>query len=82
MLFELNGIKIEYQEETYKKIKCLKNIRDDLQAEKNKITDDIFSGTVSTQVFKDELQEIIDYYDNMIEVCHEYSKKFIDIGDV
>lgn len=78
----LNGIKIEYQEETDKKINKLREVRDDLQKQKNKITDDIFSGTRSTHIFKDELQEIIDYFDEMIEVCQDYRSKFVDTGEV
>ncbi len=78
----LNGVKIEYQEETDKKINKLTEVRDYLQEQKNKITDEILSGTRSTQMFKDELQEIIDYYYTMIETCQDYRSKFVDTGEV
>lgn len=80
-MFSLDGIKIEYQEETQKKWLVLEELKTGLEEQRDKITDDILSGTASIEVFMEEIQELIDYVISMQEVCDSYKTQFLDASD-
>lgn len=80
-MISLDGIKIEYQEETQKKWLALDELKIGLEEQRDKITDDILSGTASVEVFMDEIQGLIDYVGSMQDVCEAYKKQFLDASD-
>lgn len=82
MAVGINSVKIEYQEEIKKKIDSLTSAKDSLQTEVDKLTADVLSGSAKAEIFKSELQEIIDYLQSMIAICDTAYNKLINKGDV
>lgn len=80
-MISLDGIQIEYQEETQKKWVALNDLKTSLEEQRDKITDDILSGTASVEVFITELQELIDYVGAMQDICENYKNQFLDASD-
>ncbi len=78
----LNGVKIEYQEEIDKKINVITETMNSLQAEVDKLTDDVLSGTAKAEIFKSELQEIVDYMQSMIDRCNSARNELVDKGQL
>lgn len=82
MAIGINGVKTEYQEEIDKKINSLRAVKDSLQKEVDKLTEDVLSGTAKAEIFKSELQSIVDYIQSMIDSCNTARNKLVDKGQV
>lgn len=82
MAIGIDGVKTEYQEEIDKKINNLTAVKDALQKEVDKLTEDVLSGTAKAEIFKSELQSIVDYMQTMIDTCNIARNNLVDKGQV